>query len=120
MTFDENARQEGAALVGARAYADVELALKRLAANAAERGPSRQFASGAAAAYQWALGRAERSPVTGASRTPGVPDMQSLTAEADAAVVLVEDPTLPPGPRDHSRGVHDALAWVCGHSEQQP
>ncbi|MFG2862280.1 hypothetical protein [Streptomyces sioyaensis] len=106
--------------MGTRAYADVELAQKQLDATQAERGRSPQFSSGASPAYHWALGRANRSPVTGADETEGVPDLQALTAEVDAAVVQMEDPASRPGPRDHSRGVHDALAWVCGHRDQAP
>ncbi|MET7540677.1 hypothetical protein [Streptomyces sp. NPDC005507] len=106
--------------MGTRAYADVELAQKRLGAGAAEGGPSPQYSSGASAAYRWALGRADRSPVTGAGDAEGVPKLQALTAEVDAAVVQMEDPTSGPGPRDYSRGVHDALAWVCGHSDHAP
>ncbi|GAA1897580.1 hypothetical protein GCM10009837_19810 [Streptomyces durmitorensis] len=106
--------------MGTRAYTDVELALKQLGVGPVERGSSPQFSGGASSAYRWALGRADRSPVTGADNAGGVPDLQALTAEADAAVVRTEDLTRSPGPRDYSRGVHDALAWVCGHTSQAP
>jgi hypothetical protein len=120
MTVHGRTRQGKEPLVGTRAYADVELAQKRSSAEAAERGPSPQYSSGASAAYRWALGRVDRSPITGARRAEGVPELQALTAEVDAAVVQMEDPTSQPGPRDYSRGVHDALAWVCGHSDDAP
>ncbi|MBT2468371.1 hypothetical protein J7E97_10890 [Streptomyces sp. ISL-66] len=83
-----------------------------------ERSP--QFSAGASAAYRWALGRADRSPVTGAGDSEGFPGLPALTAEVDAAVVQMEDPTGQPGQRDYNRGVHDALAWVCGHSDAAP
>jgi hypothetical protein len=122
MTSHGSTRQGEESLVGTRAYADIELAQRGLSAGAAERDPSPQFSSGASAAYRWALGRTDRSPVTGAGAgaAEDVPDLQALTAEVDAAVVQMEDPTSRPGPRDYSRGVHDALAWVCGHSDHAP
>ncbi|MGW7090193.1 hypothetical protein ACWGH2_42825 [Streptomyces sp. NPDC054871] len=86
-------------LVGTRAYIDVELAQKQLDVTAADRGASSQFSSGVSAAYRWALGRADRSPVTGAGCAGGVPDLQALTAEVDAAVVQTEDLTRSPGLR---------------------
>ncbi|MGW7067163.1 hypothetical protein ACWGII_14085 [Streptomyces sp. NPDC054855] len=113
-------RRDEETLVGTRAYTDVELAQKQLGVTAVDQGSSSQFSSGVAAAYQWALGCADRSPVTGAGCTGTVPDLQALTAEVDAAVVQTEDLTSSPGLRDHSRGVHDALAWVCGHISQAP
>ncbi|MER5961529.1 hypothetical protein [Streptomyces sp. NPDC002057] len=107
--------------MGTRARADVELARKRLGAGAAGPGdPSPQFRGGAAAALSWALGGAERAPVTGSGAGQEVPDLQTLTAEVDAAVVQAEDPTSPLGPREYNRGVHAALAWVCGHSDDAP
>ncbi|MFD3580428.1 hypothetical protein [Streptomyces sp. NPDC058644] len=106
--------------MGTRAYTDVELARKQLGSRPTEPGSSPQFSSGVSAAYRWALGSADRSPVTGAADSGGVPDLQALTAEVDAAVVQTGDLTRPPGLRDYSRGVHDALAWVCGHTSQAP
>ncbi|MFD0035366.1 hypothetical protein ACWGDS_44635 [Streptomyces sp. NPDC055059] len=119
MTIHGSMRHSEEPRVGTRGYADVELALKQLEAREAEQGRSRQFSSGASAAYRWALGCADRSPVTGAGEGEG-PDLQALTAEVDAAVVQMEDPAGQPGPRDYSRGAHDALAWVCGHSDNAP
>ncbi|MGR8006956.1 hypothetical protein [Streptomyces hypolithicus] len=122
MTTYRSTHQGERPRVGTRGYADVELARQRLEAAAPER-RAQPFSSGASAAYRWALGQVERSPVTGASGTSGgrsVPDLHVLTAEVDAAVVQMEDPAGHPGPRDHSRGVHDALAWVCGHSDEAP
>ena len=99
--------------VGVRTYADVDLALKDLATRG-DGAP--QFSAGEAAAFAWALGRADRSPVTGA-HAPDIPDLQLLTAEVDAAVIHLEDPTTATGNRDYMLGVHDALAWLCGHSD---
>lgn len=106
--------------MGTRGYGDVELAHKHLDARNTERSRSPQYSGGASAAYRWALGHSDSSPVTGAVDARGIPDLQLLTAEVDAAVVQMEDPTSPPGPADYSRGVHDALAWVCGHSDEAP
>ncbi|MGW7434188.1 hypothetical protein ACWGIN_32235 [Streptomyces sp. NPDC054861] len=121
MTRYGSRRQGREPLVGTREYAAVVVARNRLGARTgAVDPPSPQFTSGAAAAYQWALGGTERSPVTGNGSAEGVPGLQDLTAEVDAAVVQMEDPTSAAGPRDYHRGVHDALAWVCGHSNQAP
>jgi hypothetical protein len=105
--------RQGEQLIGVRAHEDVAFVFKGLAARSAVP----EFSSGAAAAYEWALGHAERSPVTGAG-ADGVPGLRLLTAEVDAAVVQLEDPTMQAGRRDYVRGVHDALAWVCGYSDQ--
>ncbi|MFJ6632504.1 hypothetical protein ACIQMR_14045 [Streptomyces sp. NPDC091376] len=120
MTSHGSTRQSEEQLVGIRAYTDVELAQKQLISATAEQGPSPQFSSGATAAYRWALGYAQHSPVTATGEADLAPDLETLTAEADAAVVQMEDPTSRPGPRDYSRGVYDALAWVCGHSDHAP
>ncbi|MEV4945588.1 hypothetical protein [Streptomyces sp. NPDC053755] len=107
--------------MGTREYAAVVVARNRLGARAGTGdSPSPQFTSGAAAAYRWALGGAERSPVTGSGSAEGGPGLPALTAEVDAAVVQMEDPTSAAGPRDYHRGVHDALAWVCGHRNEAP
>lgn len=120
MTIHGSTRHSEETRVGTRTYADVELARKHVNAGEAGQSRSQQFSSGASAAYRWALGCADRSPVTGAGEGEGVPDLEALTAEVDAAVVQMEDPAAQAGPRDYSRGVHDALAWVCGHSDHAP
>ncbi len=79
--------------------------------------PFEAVSEGAADAYRWALARAARGPVTGAP-TGDVPDLSRLTAEADAAAVLLDDPVCPPDRRAYVRGVHDALAWLCGQSDE--
>ncbi|WP_406503774.1 hypothetical protein [Streptomyces sp. NBC_00212] len=107
------ARDSSTPLIGVRPRADVDLALKYLTVRS--EAPA-QFALGAAAAYRWAMGRAARAPVTGTDARR-VPDLRLLTAEMDAAVVQLEDPTTEAGVRDFTRGVHDALAWVCGYSD---
>ncbi|MET9365955.1 hypothetical protein ABZX93_34335 [Streptomyces sp. NPDC006632] len=99
-----------------RPRTDVDLALKYLTARS--EAPA-QFALGVAAAYNWATGRAPRAPVTGTAARHRVPDLPLLTAEVDAAVVQLEDPTAQSGARDFTRGVHDGLAWVCGYSDQR-
>ncbi|MGW0367243.1 hypothetical protein [Streptomyces sp. NPDC002990] len=118
MTIPEKSKSAGspAPLAGVRPLAAVDLALKNLASP--PQGPE-QFTVGAALAYQWALGRRARAPVTSADGR-GVPDLPLLTAEVDAAVVQLDDPTTPADLRDFTRGVHDALGWVCGYSDQRP
>ncbi|MFP1625260.1 hypothetical protein ACLB9X_08720 [Streptomyces sp. 5K101] len=110
MTTNE---RQGEQRIGVRAHGDVAFVYKSLAARRA----APEFSSGAAAAYEWAMGNAEPSPVTGAG-AGGVPGLRLLTAEVDAAVVQLDDPTIQAGRRDYVRGVHDALAWVCGYSDQ--
>lgn len=102
--------------VGVRSYAEVDVALNGLVVR---RKSAPRFSAGAAAAYEWAMGQTVRSPVTGAE-VHGIPDLGLLTAEVDAAVIQLEDPTTPVGNRDYTRGAHDALAWVCGYSDQLP
>ncbi|MEV6651630.1 hypothetical protein [Streptomyces sp. NPDC051219] len=105
--------------MGTRRRAEVEAAHHALDAEAA--GPDRQtqLSRGALTGYLWALGRGEDAPITGA-RGEGPPDIPQLTAEVDAATVQLEDTTQRMVPRDYIRGVHDALAWVCGHSDDRP
>lgn len=79
--------------------------------------PSGAVSEGAADAYRWALAREGHGPVTGVP-TREVPDLWRLTAEADAAAVLLDDPACPPENRAYVRGVHDALAWLCGQSDE--
>ncbi|MCT9092251.1 hypothetical protein N4G70_25755 [Streptomyces sp. ASQP_92] len=111
---EKRATQQGReALVGVRPRGDVDLALKYLTTRS---DASAQLALGVAAAYRWALGLAAQAPVTGSSARH-TPDLRLLTAEVDAAVVQLEDPTTQPGARDFTRGVHEALAWVCGYSD---
>ncbi|MCP9945367.1 hypothetical protein LUX12_12140 [Streptomyces somaliensis] len=73
---------------------------------------------GVAAAYRWALAREGHGPVTGVP-TREVPALWRLTAEADAAAVLLDDPVCPPRDRAYAQGVHDALAWLCGQSDDR-
>ncbi|GGS95188.1 hypothetical protein [Streptomyces chromofuscus] len=96
--------------IGIRTYGEVDSALSGLVARHAG---SPQFSAGEAVALEWALGRAPRSPITGVGAR-GAPDLQLLTAEADATVVRLEDPTTPAGNRDYFQGVYGALAWLCG------
>ncbi len=97
----------------------VDRAFECLEAEAA--GPDRQtqYARGALAGYLWALGRGEPAPIT-AQSSDGAPAMEVLMAEADAATVQIQDSTQRTVPRDYLQGVHDALAWVCGHTDDKP
>ncbi|WP_175410513.1 hypothetical protein [Streptomyces sp. TRM64462] len=111
--------------IGVRPAAEVEVvyqALDQALADGFSAGDGRTaaLAEGAADAYRWALARDARGPITGARGNRPVPTLWTLTAEADAAAVLIDDPACPADARDYALGVHDALAWLCGHSDQQP
>ncbi|MDN3293298.1 hypothetical protein QWM81_04385 [Streptomyces ficellus] len=108
------------ALVGIKPRVQVEGAYRRLEHAVAAPGLRTPFSMGALAAYGWALGRVTEAPVTGAVGTGRVPSSHLLTAELDAAVVQLADPTESLERVDHVRGVHDALAWVCGLVDEQP
>ncbi|MFJ1705966.1 hypothetical protein [Kitasatospora sp. NPDC088346] len=99
---------------GVRAAADVARAHDRI--RDTEDGARRR---GALAAYRWALGRAHSAPLTGAA-AGDVPSLEALTAEVDASLVQLEATTRPSVGREYIQGVHDALAWVCGHSDTPP
>ncbi|URM90553.1 hypothetical protein LUW75_11680 [Streptomyces sp. MRC013] len=79
--------------------------------------PPDTVSEGAAAAYRWALAREGSGPVTGVP-TREVPALWRLTAEADAAAVLLDDPVCPPRDRAYAQGVRDVLAWLCGQSDE--
>ncbi|GAA1504258.1 hypothetical protein GCM10009730_03970 [Streptomyces albidochromogenes] len=114
MTTPHTARPDDTPLVGVRTHTDIELALK----DQAGHGGPPPFAAGAAAAYGWALGRSDRSPITGTGAAQGFPGLPLLTAEVDASVVQLDDATTQGDAREYIRGVHDALAWICGYSDQ--
>ncbi|QIQ00996.1 hypothetical protein [Streptomyces liangshanensis] len=105
--------------VGTRPRSQVEEAFRALEAVAAAPSGQTQLSRGAMTGYLWALGRGDVAPVTGAAGQ-GAPDLSALTAEADAATVQLEDATRRTIPRDYIQGVHAALAWVCGHSDERP
>ncbi|MEV6687114.1 hypothetical protein AB0N28_17480 [Streptomyces sp. NPDC051130] len=104
--------RSGEETVGTRRRADIERECRRLE-------QTTPFARGAASGYRWALGRDQEGPVTGV-HAEGPPGMDLLTAEVDAAVVRLEEQPRSSVPHDHIQGVHDALAWVCGHTEDRP
>ncbi|MFE0464297.1 hypothetical protein ACFW1A_34090 [Kitasatospora sp. NPDC058965] len=107
--------------VGARSREQVEDALARLeyiGEAPFEHSPARR---GALDGYHWALGHGRLAPVTGSSATsPEGPCPAQLAAEQQAAQVRHLDLRTDPDQREHARGVHDALAWVCGRSDVQP
>ncbi|MFF7755300.1 hypothetical protein ACFZCP_40180 [Streptomyces sp. NPDC007971] len=114
VTLPEDWSRGADAWVGARPYAEVERALDDLAVHGRMR--SSQFFIGAAAAYEWALGRIENPPVTGRGGR-GTLDLPQLTAELDEAAAILEIPDDQPGSLDFLRGVRTALAWVCGDDQ---
>ncbi|UBI40770.1 MULTISPECIES: hypothetical protein [Streptomyces] len=105
-------------LTGARTRRQVARAYRRIRAG---DGPGRDgpYARGAAAGYRWALGAPGGAPVTGATPHGGV-GMETLMAEVDAAVVQLDDPAQPPAAALYTQGAHDALAWICGLSDDHP
>ncbi|MFD3531348.1 hypothetical protein [Streptomyces sp. NPDC058664] len=105
---------EGEPRIGVRTYTEVDLALGRVEERTSE---TPQFRAGAAAAYQWAMSRTERSPITGAEAC-GSPDLPLLTAEVDAALVQLVGPAIPEDSHAYVRGAHDALAWICGQRDR--
>ncbi|WP_138900171.1 hypothetical protein [Streptomyces albidochromogenes] len=107
------------AKIGVRASAEVEQAFQCLDAVAAGPDQQTQYARGALAGYLWALGRGEHAPIT-AQATDVTPGLDVLTAETDAAIAQIEDSTQRTVPRDYIHGVHDALAWICGHTGNKP
>ncbi|MCS0636783.1 hypothetical protein NX801_14160 [Streptomyces sp. LP05-1] len=107
-------------LIGTRPRARVEDAYRRLEREGDIPGRPAHFSAGALEAYGWALGRSPKAPVTGAVCLDGTPSSQLLTAELDAAVVRLDDPTEAVGPRAEAAGAHDALAWLCGLIEERP
>ncbi|TDT97913.1 hypothetical protein EDD99_6115 [Streptomyces sp. 846.5] len=106
-------------LVGVRPQAEVELAHHALNAVALSPQTQTQYSNGALTGYLWALGRGTAAPVTGA-RSGGTPTLAGLTEEIDATVVQLAAQTQRTVPRDFLQGVHDALAWVCGYSDDRP
>ncbi|MCD0480862.1 hypothetical protein [Streptacidiphilus sp. ASG 303] len=108
-------------LIGSRTRDEVERVLARADAEAGS-GRRRRFLQGVSAACAWALGRTPAGPVTGAPAGPDGPGVGAMTAEVDAAVVQLEvaGAALPGGARDFVQGAHDALAWLCGYSDDRP
>lgn len=104
--------------MGVRAYEEAEAAARDLPTLFSDRTDPQPFRDGVSAGYRWALGRDVRAPVTGAD-ADGVPDMELLTAEIDAAVVREDEAAAEPATRDFVRGVHTALAWLCGFSDRR-
>lgn len=119
------------AVVGARLRTDVDEAHRDLERAAAPYRLQTQYARGVLAVYVWALGATATSPVTGTGAGRGAaatasppcgdpPSLALLTAEMDAAVAQLAQPTRRTVPRDYLRGIHDALAWLCARTERRP
>ncbi|MFG3497719.1 hypothetical protein [Streptomyces sp. NPDC047928] len=100
--------------IGVRPTAEVESAYRELTEGAPERVLPAALIDGAVDAYEWALARGGEGPITGA-HTGEVPTLQAMTAEVDAASVVLDDPLCPAETEDYARGAHDVLAWICGH-----
>ncbi|MEU9798533.1 hypothetical protein [Streptomyces sp. NPDC051000] len=105
--------------IGTRPRAEVKRRHDALEADSLGPHGGTQLSKGALTGYQWALGRGDGAPVTGAV-AESTPDLDLLTAEVDAATVQLEAGPQQTLPRDYTQGVHDALAWVCGHTDDSP
>ncbi|MFB7502041.1 hypothetical protein [Streptomyces broussonetiae] len=114
MTGDDTGDSESPR-VGVQLRADVEALLNDLTNGHGTGSP--QLRAGGAAAFEWALGLSESSPVTGRG-VPSAPELPLLTAELDATTVRLETPSDPPGSKDYLRGIHAALSWVCGYNTE--
>ncbi|MEV6792029.1 hypothetical protein AB0M87_08545 [Streptomyces sp. NPDC051320] len=115
----ENAEPAEDDRVGTRYRSEVEAAYRKSAASAEEPARQTQLARGLLTGYRWALGHSAVAPVTGGA-TNGPPGLGQLTAEVDAATVQLEGAAQRGVSQDHTQGVYDALAWVCGQLEQRP
>lgn len=110
--------KESAEAVGTRSRAEVEAAVEALE-SVAPRHDAVAHRRGALSGYRWALGHIDAAPVTGAPGA-GSPGLEVLTAEVDAAHVQLEGITRDTTALAYTRGVHEALAWVCGHRDDRP
>lgn len=112
MSIKEGTSNGGTERVGARSRSEVVSALDT--ATAGQGAAASQFQAGQAAAFEWALGRVESSPVT-ARGGRGGPDLTLLTAELDAVTVQLEGASDLPGNTDYLRGLRAGLIWLCGY-----
>ena len=103
---------DGGSPVGVQPRSEVLSALDALTTGRGAESP--QFRAGQAVVYEWALGRAESSPVTARS-VRGAPDLGLMTAELDAVTVQLEDTGNLPGNTDYLRGLRAGLIWLCGY-----
>ncbi|GAA4933587.1 hypothetical protein ACFPM3_04625 [Streptomyces coeruleoprunus] len=118
MSALRGAREETVDHIGVRPLAEVELALREVVTDSSRR-RSDPFIEGASQALRWAMAREGSGPVTGA-RVYGVPGLEALTAEVDASAVQLDDPSCSDDAKAYTSGAHDALAWLCGHTDRQP
>jgi hypothetical protein len=102
-----------------RPQAEVELAHQALNAAALPPQKQTQHSNGAVTGYLRALGAGTAAPVT-CSGTPGAPTLAGLTQEVDASVMQLADQSQRTVSRDFLQGAHDALAWLCGYSDDRP
>lgn len=105
-------------LTGVRSRADTEAAYEALGDAAGADGGS-PYARGCADVLRWALGEAPAAPVT-AAVADGLPSLQLLAAELDAALVELEACLQRGTPEHYTRGVLDTLAWLSGQRDDRP
>lgn len=120
MTGNDQAAEEtvaAPATAGARTREQVSAVLEVLAAR--EVAPSElDFLLGAVAACRWALGEGE-APVTGEPPV-GPPTAEELVEEEREARMIRAGKAVSELSRDHARGAHEVLAWVCGYTDDVP
>ncbi len=103
-------------LTGVRSRADAEAAYESFGDG---RDGGSPYSRGAADVLRWALGAAPAAPVT-AAVAQGVPSLQLLAAELDAALVELEACLQRGTPEHYTRGVLDTLAWLSGQRDDRP
>lgn len=105
-------------LTGVRRRADTQAAYDALRGTG-EPEEGSPYDRGAADVLRWALGSAPAAPVT-AAPADGLPSLQMLAAELDAALVELEACLQRGTPEHYTRGVLDALAWLSGQRDDRP
>ncbi|MFD0279867.1 hypothetical protein ACFVHB_39065 [Kitasatospora sp. NPDC127111] len=114
MTADETTM----VAVGVRSAAEVFAALER--ANS-RRPPWTRYDHGVVGAYRWAVGAQVGGPVTAAAAVGAIgPCRAQLLAEFQAAAVEIRAGAARGVDADYALGAYGALAWICGHHEEQP
>jgi hypothetical protein len=111
--------EEGENLTGVRDRADTEAAYAALQRRTPGGEASSPYARGAGDVLRWALGSSHAAPVT-AVAVDGVPSLQLLAAELDAALVELEACLQRGTPEHYPRGVLDTLAWLSGQRDERP
>ncbi|OKI16337.1 hypothetical protein A6A07_09820 [Streptomyces sp. CB03911] len=103
--------------MGARTVAEVEAPIIRLSPGSQ---PLAAGPRGVLAGYEWVVGRRHRAPVSGADIMSRLPSDVQIAGEEHVALRQLHDWTPDLQVRDFASGVALALAWVLGHTNDQP